>query len=104
MGFTLAAWDVWGNYDILGKTVLTLWSITCHFLVSDYCSDELVHGDCQGTSLRYLYNWKFTAKCTQQIANEEHQFLFAVNIIYNVERFLSQLRYVISYRRFVKAN
>lgn len=33
MGFTPAAWDVWGSYNILGKAILVLFLFICHFLI-----------------------------------------------------------------------
>ncbi|RYP08236.1 hypothetical protein DL766_010190 [Monosporascus sp. MC13-8B] len=33
MGFTPAAWDVWPQYNVLGRTLLIIFLIICHFLV-----------------------------------------------------------------------
>ena len=33
MGFSPAAWEVWGQYDWLGKSLLALFLIICHFVV-----------------------------------------------------------------------
>ncbi len=33
MAFAPAAWDVWGDYNTLRKSILTLFLIICHFLV-----------------------------------------------------------------------
>jgi hypothetical protein len=33
MGFTPAAWAVWDNYNFLGKAIMTIFLIICHFLI-----------------------------------------------------------------------
>jgi hypothetical protein len=33
MGFTPAAWDIWADYNILGKMLLALFLFICHFLI-----------------------------------------------------------------------
>jgi hypothetical protein len=33
MGFTPAAWDIWADYNPLGKTLLALFLFICHFLI-----------------------------------------------------------------------
>ena len=33
MGFTPAAWDVWVDFNVLGKAILALFLVICHFLV-----------------------------------------------------------------------
>ena len=33
MGFTPAAWDLWGEVNFLGKTLLALFLFICHFLI-----------------------------------------------------------------------
>ncbi|KAF2188253.1 hypothetical protein K469DRAFT_660883 [Zopfia rhizophila CBS 207.26] len=65
MGFTPAAWEMWEDYNALGKTLLTLFLFICHFLIV--------------TILITVLTNSFMA--IVQNANEEHQFLFAVNTI-----------------------
>ncbi|KAI5463277.1 hypothetical protein BGZ63DRAFT_353708 [Mariannaea sp. PMI_226] len=65
MGFTPAAWDVWPTYNWLGRTLLVLFLIICHFLVV--------------TILITVLTNSFMAIASN--ANEEHQFLFAINTI-----------------------
>lgn len=65
MGFTPAAWDMWGDSNPLGKALLTLFLFICHFLIV--------------TILITVLTNSFMA--VVQNANEEHQFLFAVNTI-----------------------
>jgi len=65
MGFTPAAWDIWADYNWLGKALLTLFLFICHFLIV--------------TILITVLTNSFMA--IVQNANEEHQFLFAVNTI-----------------------
>ncbi|KAL1901871.1 hypothetical protein Sste5346_001575 [Sporothrix stenoceras] len=65
MGFTPAAWEVWPTYNILGKTLLVLFLIICHFVVV--------------TILITVLTNSFMAIASN--ANEEHQFLFAINTI-----------------------
>jgi hypothetical protein len=31
--FTPAAWEVWDDYNMLGKAILTLFLFICHFLI-----------------------------------------------------------------------
>ncbi|ERF68275.1 hypothetical protein EPUS_02731 [Endocarpon pusillum Z07020] len=103
MGFTPAAWDRWDNYNVLGKTILTLFLFICHFLVV--------------TILITVLTNSFMA--IVQNANEEHQFVFAVNTISMVKSdalfsyiaptniiawFITPLRYFVPFRRFVKIN
>lgn len=103
MGFTPAAWEIWDGYNILGKAVLTLFLIICHFLIV--------------TILITVLTNSFMA--VVQNANEEHQFLFAVNTISMVKSdalfsyiapaniigwLLTPLRYVVPFRQFVKLN
>lgn len=63
MGFTPAAWEIWDGYNLLGKAILTLFLIICHFLIV--------------TILITVLTNSFMA--VVQNANEEHQFVFAVN-------------------------
>lgn len=103
MGFTPAAWDRWDNYNVLGKTILTLFLFICHFLVV--------------TILITVLTNSFMA--IVQNANEEHQFVFAVNTISMVKSdalfsyiaptniiawFITPLRYFVPFWRFVKIN
>ncbi|KIX04379.1 uncharacterized protein Z518_05247 [Rhinocladiella mackenziei CBS 650.93] len=103
MGFTPAAWDRWDSYNILGKTILTLFLFICHFLVV--------------TILITVLTNSFMA--VVQNANDEHQFLFAVNTISHVKSdalfsyvaptnvlqwALVPLRYVVPFRQYVKIN
>ena len=103
MGFTPAAWDRWDSYNVLGKTILTLFLFICHFLVV--------------TILITVLTNSFMA--IVQNANEEHQFVFAVNTISMVKSdalfsyiaptniiawFITPLRYFVPFRRFVKIN
>jgi hypothetical protein len=103
MGFTPAAWEMWPDYNILGKGILVVFLIICHFLIV--------------TILITVLTNSFMA--IVQNANEEHQFLFAVNTISLVKSdalfsyvaptnilgwLLAPLRYVMSFRKFVKLN
>ncbi|KAF4469598.1 YVC1-vacuolar cation channel [Fusarium albosuccineum] len=65
MGFTPAAWEVWDAYNWLGRTLLVLFLSICHFLVV--------------TILITVLTNSFMAIASN--ANEEHQFLFAINTI-----------------------
>ncbi|KAL8951698.1 MAG: hypothetical protein Q9222_002346 [Ikaeria aurantiellina] len=103
MGFTPAAWDKWDNYNFLGQTILTLFLFICHFLVV--------------TILITVLTNSFMA--VVQNANEEHQFVFAVNTISMVKSdalfsyiaptnvlawVLTPLRFVLPFRDFVRLN
>ena len=103
MGFTPAAWDRWAGYNVLGKTILILFLFICHFLVV--------------TILITVLTNSFMA--IVQNANEEHQFVFAVNTISAVKSddlfsyvapanifqwLLSPLNYVLPFRQFLKVN
>ena len=103
MGFTPAAWDSWETYNILGKTILTLFLFICHFLIV--------------TILITVLTNSFMA--IVQNANEEHQFVFAVNTISMVKSdalfsyvaptnvvawLLTPLRFVLPFRQFVRIN
>ena len=103
MGYTPAAWDTWGTYNILGKTILTLFLFICHFLIV--------------TILITVLTNSFMA--IVQNANEEHQFVFAVNTISMVKSdalfsyvaptnliawLLAPLRFVLPFRQFVRIN
>src|SRR5208282_5542594 len=103
MGFTPAAWDRWKDYNTLGKALMTIFLIICHFLIV--------------TILITVLTNSFMA--IVQNANEEHQFVFAVNTISMVKSdalfsyipptnilawLLAPLRYVMPFPRFVKLN
>ncbi|KAL7628930.1 hypothetical protein AAE478_000447 [Parahypoxylon ruwenzoriense] len=103
MGFTPAAWDVWPEYTFLGRTLLVVFLIMCHFLVV--------------TILITVLTNSFMAIASN--ANEEHQFLFAINTISMVKNdalfsyvapgnifawVLMPLRYVMPIRQFVILN
>ncbi len=103
MGFTPAAWDYWEKYNMLGRGILTLFLFICHFLIV--------------TILITVLTNSFMAVVRN--ANEEHQFVFAVNAISMVKSdalfsyiaptnviawILTPLRFVISFRQFVRLN
>lgn len=103
MGFTPAAWDSWPKYNMLGKGILTLFLFICHFLIM--------------TILITVLTNSFMA--VVQNANEEHQFVFAVNAISMVKSdalfsyiaptniiawILTPLRFVLPFRQFVRLN
>ncbi|KAL6719323.1 hypothetical protein ACLMJK_003562 [Lecanora helva] len=103
MGFTPAAWEYWASYNLLGKTILTLFLFICHFLIV--------------TILITVLTNSFMA--VVQNANEEHQFVFAVNTISMVKSdalfsyvaptnvigwLLAPLRYVLPFRQFIRIN
>lgn len=103
LGFTPAAWDRWSGYNWLGKTVLTLFLFICHFVVVTILITVLTN-----SFMEIVRN-----------ANEEHQYLFAVNVISNVKSdalfayvppinvlqwFVTPLRYCIPFREYVKVN
>ncbi|KAK5165079.1 uncharacterized protein LTR77_009176 [Saxophila tyrrhenica] len=103
MGFTPAAWEKWQTYNILGQAIMTIFLILCHFLIV--------------TILITVLTNSFMA--IVQNANEEHQFLFAVNTISSVKSdalfsyiaptnifgwILSPLRYLVPFRQYVKIN
>jgi hypothetical protein len=103
MGFTPAAWEVWPTYNPLGKAILTLFLFICHFLIV--------------TILITVLTNSFTKIVSN--ANEEHQFVFAVNTISMVKNdalfsyiapsnilawLLAPLRYMIPFKQFIKLN
>jgi hypothetical protein len=103
MGFTPAAWEIWDDYNLLGKTILAVFLVICHFLIV--------------TILITVLTNSFMA--IVQNANEEHQFLFAVNTISMVKSdalfsyipptniigwVLSPLRFIMPFRQFVRLN
>jgi hypothetical protein len=103
LGFTPAAWNNWDDYNFLGKIILTLFLFICHFLIV--------------TILITVLTNSFMAIVAN--ANDEHQFVFAVNTISMVKAdalfsyvaptnilawILTPLRYVVPFRRYVKIN
>ncbi|KAF2129448.1 hypothetical protein P153DRAFT_340297 [Dothidotthia symphoricarpi CBS 119687] len=103
MGFTPAAWDLWGEVNILGKFLLALFLFICHFLVV--------------TILITVLTNSFMAVVKN--ADEEHQFLFAVNTISMVKSdalfsyipptniigwLLIPFKYTMSFKRFLRMN
>lgn len=103
MGFTPAAWDLWGEMNILGKFLLALFLFICHFLVV--------------TILITVLTNSFMAVVKN--ADEEHQFLFAVNTISMVKSdalfsyipptniigwLLIPMKYMVSFKRFLRIN
>ncbi|KAK5121447.1 hypothetical protein LTR85_005280 [Meristemomyces frigidus] len=103
MGFTPAAWEKWAGYNMLGKAIMSMFLIICHFLIV--------------TILITVLTNSFMA--IVQNANEEHQFLFAINTISMVKSdalfsyipptnvigwVLSPLRYAMPFRQYVKFN
>jgi hypothetical protein len=103
MGFTPAAWEIWDDYNILGKAILVIFLIICHFLIV--------------TILITVLTNSFMA--IVQNANEEHQFLFAVNTISMVKSdalfsyipptniigwLLSPFRFMMPFRRYIRFN
>ncbi len=103
MGFTPAAWEKWPGYNALGKSIMAAFLIICHFLIV--------------TILITVLTNSFMAIVKN--ADEEHQFLFAVNTISMVKSdalfsyvaptnvlgwLLSPLRYLIPFRQYLKVN
>lgn len=103
MGFTPAAWEVWGSYNFLGRALLVLFLFLCHFIIV--------------TILITVLTNSFMAIVSN--ANEEHQFVFAVNTISMVKNdalfsyvapsnifawILTPLRFCLPFRGFIKLN
>ena len=103
MGFTPAAWEAWPTYNILGRAILVLFLFICHFLVV--------------TILITVLTNSFLAIASN--AEQEHQFVFAVNTISMVKNdalfsyvapsnifawVLTPLRFVLPFRVFIKVN
>ncbi|KAI0203805.1 hypothetical protein F4808DRAFT_389144 [Astrocystis sublimbata] len=103
MGFTPAAWDVWPDYTLLERSLLVVFLVICHFLIT--------------TILITVLTNSFTAIASN--AKEEHQFLFAINTISMVKNdalfsyiaptnilawVFIPLRYVMPIRQFVLLN
>ncbi|RYP64757.1 hypothetical protein DL771_008611 [Monosporascus sp. 5C6A] len=87
MGFTPAAWDVWPQYNVLGRTLLVVFLILCHFLVV--------------TILITVLTNSFMAIASN--AREEHQFLFAINTISMVKNDALFSQFVLLNRTVIKA-
>ncbi|KAE8147982.1 hypothetical protein BDV25DRAFT_159190 [Aspergillus avenaceus] len=103
MGFTPTAWTRWTDYNFLGRVILTVFLFICHFVVV--------------TILVTVLTNSFMA--IVQNANQEHQFLFAVNTISMVKSdalfsyvaptnllawIITPLRYMMAIRKFVWIN
>jgi hypothetical protein len=103
LGFTPAGWSRWEHYNVLGKGILTLFLFICHFLIV--------------TILITVLTNSFMA--IVQNADEEHQFVFAVNTISMVKSdalfsyiaptnviawILVPLRFLLPLRQFVRVN
>lgn len=103
LGFTPAGWERWDHYNVLGRAILTLFLFICHFLIV--------------TILITVLTNSFMA--IVQNADEEHQFVFAVNTISMVKSdalfsyvaptnviawILVPLRFVLPLRQFVQVN
>lgn len=103
MGFTPAAWDAWPGYSYLGRAVLAFFLFITHYVVVTILITVLTN-----SFMRIASN-----------ANEEHQFLFAINTISMVKNdalfsyvapgnifawILMPLRYVMPIRQFVILN
>ncbi|KAE8357056.1 hypothetical protein BDV28DRAFT_126142 [Aspergillus coremiiformis] len=103
MGFTPTAWALWDDYNALGKTILTVFLFICHFVVVTILITVLTN-----SFMGIVQN-----------ANQEHQFLFAVNTISMVKSdalfsyvaptnilawLITPLRYIMPFRQFVRIN
>ncbi|KAJ5159421.1 uncharacterized protein N7482_006425 [Penicillium canariense] len=103
MGFTPTAWQMWEEYNVLGKTILTVFLFICHFVVVTILITVLTN-----SFMRIVQN-----------ANEEHQFLFAVNTISMVKSdalfsyvaptniiawLVTPFRYLMPFRQFIRLN
>lgn len=103
MGFTPTAWAMWDEYNFLGKTILTIFLFICHFVVVTILITVLTN-----SFMRIVQN-----------ANQEHQFLFAVNTISMVKSdalfsyvaptntiawLVTPFRYVMPFRQFIRLN
>ncbi|KAK1141165.1 hypothetical protein N8T08_009332 [Aspergillus melleus] len=103
MGFTPTAWSLWEEYNVLGKMILTVFLFICHFVVVTILITVLTN-----SFMGIVQN-----------ANQEHQFLFAVNTISMVKSdalfsyvapaniiawVIAPLRYLMPFRDFVRIN
>ncbi|KAL4973289.1 hypothetical protein BDW66DRAFT_107227 [Aspergillus desertorum] len=103
MGFTPAAWTLWDEYGVLGRVILTMFLFICHFVIMTMLITVLTN-----SFMRIVQN-----------ANQEHQFLFAVNTISMVKSdalfsyvaptnifawLITPLRWMIPFRQYVRLN
>lgn len=103
MGFTPTAWAMWDEYNVLGKSILTIFLFICHFVVVTILITVLTN-----SFMRIVQN-----------ANQEHQFLFAVNTISMVKSddlfsyiaptniiawLVTPFRYLMPFRQFIRLN
>ncbi|KAL2827534.1 hypothetical protein BDW59DRAFT_55516 [Aspergillus cavernicola] len=103
MGFTPAAWTLWEDYNFLGRAILTIFLFICHFVVVTILITVLTN----------------SFMSIVQNANQEHQFLFAVNTISMVKSdalfsyvaptnifawLITPLRYLIPFRQYLRVN
>ncbi|KAJ5497573.1 hypothetical protein N7463_009560 [Penicillium fimorum] len=103
MGFTPTAWSMWDEYNFLGKTILTVFLFICHFVVVTILITVLTN-----SFMRIVQN-----------ANQEHQFLFAVNTISMVKSdalfsyvaptnviawLVTPFRYLMPFREYIRLN
>ncbi|KAL4734732.1 hypothetical protein BDV11DRAFT_49333 [Aspergillus similis] len=103
MGFTPAAWTLWDEYGFLGRAILTMFLFICHFVIMTILITVLTN-----SFMRIVQN-----------ANQEHQFLFAVNTISMVKSdalfsyvaptnifawLITPLRWMIPFRQYVRLN
>lgn len=103
MGFTPTAWAMWEDYNLLGRTILTVFLFICHFVVVTILITVLTN-----SFMRIVQN-----------ANQEHQFLFAVNAISMVKSdalfsyvaptnviawLVTPFRFVMPFREFIRLN
>lgn len=103
MGFTPAAWDNWAGYNFIGRIIMTMFLVICHFMIV--------------TILITVLTNSFMAIVKN--ADEEHQFVFAVNTISMVKSdalfsyiaptniigwVCSPSRYIMPFRTYVKMN
>ncbi|CAG8381074.1 unnamed protein product [Penicillium salamii] len=103
MGFTPTAWSMWDEYNFLGKTILTVFLFICHFVVVTILITVLTN-----SFMRIVQN-----------ADQEHQFLFAVNTISMVKSdalfsyvaptnviawLVAPFRYTMPFRDFIRLN
>ncbi|KAL4886679.1 hypothetical protein BJY04DRAFT_76418 [Aspergillus karnatakaensis] len=103
MGFTPAAWTLWDDYNYLGRAILTVFLFICHFVVVTILITVLTN-----SFMKIVQN-----------ADQEHQFLFAVNTISMVKSdalfsyvaptnifawLITPLRYLIPLKQYVRIN
>ncbi|KAJ5690842.1 hypothetical protein N7462_005234 [Penicillium macrosclerotiorum] len=103
MGFTPTAWAMWDEYNLLGRIILTIFLFICHFVVVTILITVLTN-----SFMRIVQN-----------ANQEHQFLFAVNTISMVKSdalfsyvaptniiawLVTPFRYMMPFRQFIRLN